>query len=110
MCVNEELTAEEWKRRYEREKEKVARLKGKVEQNLFFNIFNSFINQNIIENNIEIQVEKLEAEINRWRSGETVRPEEQVNLQEIEAVTPVTSFIEEKPPAPVSNLFFLPID
>ncbi|GBP10859.1 Kinesin heavy chain [Eumeta japonica] len=76
VCVNEELTAEEWKRRYEREKEKVARLKGKVE--------------------------KLEAELNRWRSGETVRPEDQVNLQEIEAVTPVTSFIEEKPPvAPV---------
>lgn len=74
VCVNEELTAEEWKRRYEREKEKVARLKGKVE--------------------------KLEAELNRWRSGETVRLEEQVNLQEIEAVTPVTSFIEEKPPAP----------
>ncbi|KAJ0180474.1 hypothetical protein K1T71_003878 [Dendrolimus kikuchii] len=74
VCVNEELTAEEWKRRYEREKEKVARLKGKVE--------------------------KLEAELNRWRSGETVRLEEQVNLQEIDAVTPVTSFIEEKPPAP----------
>ncbi|VVD03576.1 unnamed protein product [Leptidea sinapis] len=76
VCVNEELTAEEWKRRYEREKEKVARLKGKVE--------------------------KLEAEVNRWRSGETVRPEEQVNLVEIDAATPVTSFIEEKPPvAPV---------
>lgn len=74
VCVNEELTAEEWKRRYEREKEKVARLKGKVE--------------------------KLEAELSRWRSGETVRPEEQVNLQEIDAVTPVTSFIEEKPPVP----------
>ncbi|KOB79084.1 Kinesin-like protein 1 [Operophtera brumata] len=73
VCVNEELTAEEWKRRYEREKEKVARLKGKVE--------------------------KLESELNRWRSGETVRLEEQVNLQEIEAVTPITSFIEEKPPA-----------
>ncbi|KAM3963524.1 kinesin heavy chain [Aphomia sociella] len=74
VCVNEELTAEEWKRRYEREKEKVARLKGKVE--------------------------KLEAELSRWRSGETVRLEEQVNLQEIDAVTPVTSFIEEKPPVP----------
>lgn len=44
----------------------------------------------------------METELNRWRSGETVRPEEQVNLQEIEAVTPVTSFIEEKPKVPVS--------
>lgn len=49
------------------------------------------------------KVEKLEAEVNRWRSGETVRPEEQVNLVEIEAVTPVTSFIEEKPPVAVSG-------
>ena len=49
-----------------------------------------------------IKVEKLEDEVGRWRSGETVRPEEQVNLVEIEAVTPVTSFIEEKPPVAVS--------
>ncbi|OAD62245.1 Kinesin heavy chain [Eufriesea mexicana] len=61
ICVNEELTAEEWKRRYEREKEKAARLKGKVE--------------------------KLEAELSRWRQGETVKPEEQVNLVEAPDVT-----------------------
>ncbi|CAH0555654.1 unnamed protein product [Brassicogethes aeneus] len=70
VCVNEELTAEEWKRRYEKEKEKVARLKGKVE--------------------------KLEAELARWRSGETVRPDEQVNFNEVsEAVTPVSAAMEE---------------
>ncbi|CAH2001128.1 unnamed protein product [Acanthoscelides obtectus] len=80
VCVNEELTAEEWKRRYEKEKEKVARLKGKVE--------------------------KLEEELNRWRSGETVKPEEQINLQDLlitDAVTPVSgmeeSIVQEKPSA-----------
>lgn len=66
VTVNEELTAEEWKRRYEKEKEKVARLKGKLE--------------------------KLETELSRWRGGETVNPEEQVNLQEpLDAVTPVAA-------------------
>ncbi|XP_037953601.1 kinesin heavy chain [Teleopsis dalmanni] len=63
VCVNEELTAEEWKRRYEKEKEKNARLKGKVE--------------------------KLELELARWRAGETVNAEEQINMDDLmEASTP----------------------
>ncbi|KAL7297846.1 hypothetical protein TKK_0008877 [Trichogramma kaykai] len=71
VCVNEELTAEEWKRRYEREKEKAARLRGKVE--------------------------KLEAELSRWRQGETVKPEEQVSLHDVpEVTTPVASTVELK--------------
>lgn len=76
VCVNEELTAEEWKRRYEREKEKNGRLKGKVE--------------------------KLEAELARWRSGETVNLEEQVNLQDpMEASTPVVDVVEVVEVAPI---------
>ncbi|XP_024083598.1 kinesin heavy chain, partial [Cimex lectularius] len=77
VTVNEELTAEEWKRRYEKEKEKVGRLKGKLE--------------------------KLETELARWRQGETVNPEEQVNFQEpLEAVTPVatTEIIKQVPASP----------
>lgn len=63
VCVNEELTAEEWKRRYEREKEKNARLKGKLE--------------------------KLEAELARWRQGEKVDLNEQFNMADpMEASTP----------------------
>lgn len=63
VCVNEELTAEEWKRRYEREKEKNGRLKGKLE--------------------------KLEAELARWRAGEKVDVNEQFSLQDpMEASTP----------------------
>lgn len=69
VCVNEELTAEEWKRRYEREKEKVARWKGKVD--------------------------KLEVELSRWRQGETVKPEEQVNLVEApDVTTPINVSVE----------------
>ena len=69
VCVNEELTAEEWKRRYEREKEKNGRLKGKLE--------------------------KLEAELARWRAGEKVDLAEQVNMADpMEASTPNVEAIE----------------
>jgi kinesin family member 5 len=75
VCVNEELTAEEWKRRYEREKEKNGRLKGKLE--------------------------KLEAELARWRAGEKVDVSEQINMQDpMEASTPVVE-VEEKKEGPV---------
>ncbi|EEB19529.1 Kinesin heavy chain, putative [Pediculus humanus corporis] len=71
VCVNEELTAEEWKRRYEREKEKAAKWRAKCE--------------------------KLELELSRWRAGETVKPEEQVNLQEpLDSTTPVSALPDGK--------------
>ena len=54
VCVNEELSAEEWQRRFEKEKEKVARLKG--------------------------QLSKAETELEKWRRGETVNVDEQVKL------------------------------
>jgi kinesin family protein 5 len=52
--VNEEVTAEEWKRRFEKEREKTARLKGLLA--------------------------RAEFELEKWRSGETVSAEEQVKL------------------------------
>ena len=46
VVINEELTAEEWKRRYEKEKEKVAKLRGAVG--------------------------KYEQELQRWRGGKNL--------------------------------------
>ncbi|XP_067931316.1 kinesin heavy chain-like [Watersipora subatra] len=56
VTVNEELTAEEWKRRYEKEKEKCTRFRGKLE--------------------------RAEQELERWRKGEKVSADEQVNLRD----------------------------
>ena len=55
--INEELTAEEWKKRYEKEKSKNGALKSKIE--------------------------KLEEELRKWRAGQTVSADEQFNLAEI---------------------------
>merc|ERR1719431_1531593 len=56
--VNEELTAEEWKKRYEKEKGKVAIQKTKIE--------------------------KLEEELRKWRSGVEVTAEDQFNIIDME--------------------------
>ncbi|CAH1790380.1 unnamed protein product [Owenia fusiformis] len=53
--INEELTAEEWKRRYEKEKEKNAKLKA--------------------------MLVKYELELNKWRSGDAVPVEEQATRE-----------------------------
>lgn len=57
VMLNEELTAEEWKRRYEIEKEKNARLKKLLE--------------------------KYDLELARWRKGENVPSDEQASAKEV---------------------------
>ncbi|XP_028416409.1 kinesin heavy chain-like [Dendronephthya gigantea] len=56
VVVNEELTAEEWKRRYEKEKERNGKLKSTLH--------------------------RFEAELNRWRSGDAVPTDEQVTSKD----------------------------
>ena len=54
IAVNEELTAEEWKKRYEKERDKNKKFKSRIEM--------------------------LEAELQKWRAGQTVSQEEWMNL------------------------------
>ncbi|XP_042898685.1 kinesin heavy chain [Parasteatoda tepidariorum] len=61
VIVNEELTAEEWKRRWEKEKEKVTKLKAQLSQ--------------------------AEAELNRWRNGESVPQDEQLLSKDLDVST-----------------------
>lgn len=57
VIVNEVLTAEEWKRRYEKERDKAVRIRS--------------------------QLVKMEMELSRWRGGEAVPSNEQLNLNEM---------------------------
>ncbi|GBM66076.1 hypothetical protein AVEN_40888-1, partial [Araneus ventricosus] len=74
VVVNEELTAEEWKRRYEKEREKALRTKA--------------------------QLTRAEYELSRWRNGEHVPHEEQLLMKDImeNSTTSLTDNI------PVSNI------
>ena len=54
VIVNEVLTAEEWKRRYEKEKDRATKLRN--------------------------QLSRAENELNRWRNGESVPRDEQLDL------------------------------
>ncbi|KAI6188686.1 Kinesin-like protein [Aphelenchoides besseyi] len=62
VVVNEELTAAEWKRRYENEKEKNNQLKERLKSLL-----------------------GIEAELRRWRSGEKVPESQWLNMSDLES-------------------------
>ncbi|CAD5215710.1 unnamed protein product [Bursaphelenchus okinawaensis] len=66
VVVNQELTAAEWKRRYEQEKEKVTQLRNQLR-----NLLN------------------VEAELKRWRAGEKVPESEWFSVDDLESAAQV---------------------